>query len=71
MLGSGSRAASQPDGVCDLAHTLLRPIALMLVITGDRRKTMPHHQEKFDQDVLAARQRLIEQLNALNKAFQG
>ena len=31
---------------------------------------MPHHQEKFDQEVLVARQRLIEQLNALSKAFQ-
>jgi hypothetical protein len=31
---------------------------------------MPQHQQKFDPDVLAARQRLIEQLNALSKAFQ-
>jgi hypothetical protein len=32
---------------------------------------MPRHQEKLDQDLLVARQRLIEQLNYLRKALQG
>jgi hypothetical protein len=56
---------------CDLPHIRARAAELDLSpVTGTGDKTMPHHQEKFDQEVLAARQRLIEQLNALSKAFQ-
>ena len=32
---------------------------------------MRRHEEKLDQDLLVARQRLIEQLNYLRKSLQG
>jgi hypothetical protein len=31
---------------------------------------MPQHQQRFDDETAAARQRLIEQLQQLSKAFQ-
>ena len=31
---------------------------------------MPRHQDKTDQDVIIARQRLIEQLQQLSRSFQ-
>jgi hypothetical protein len=31
---------------------------------------MPRHEEKLDQDLLVARQRLIEQLKDLRKSFR-
>jgi hypothetical protein len=31
---------------------------------------MPRHQQSFDEETAAARQRLIEQLQQLSKAFQ-